>query len=311
MKRLRFWCCLLLLLSIHSSWVWASDPPTIAIVLKSMQNEFFVQMADGAEAYATAHSDQLRLTVEGVKAETDVSGQELIIRRLLAQKIDALIIVPTDSIAMLPVLMQAIASGVLVINMDNKLDDRALALEGVNIPFVGPSNFAGARSVGEFVAKKLPAGSRVGLIDGPPGSINARARSDGFRAALRSAGMSVAGIRSGYWDVEQGRLAAADLLHAEPGLRALLCGNDNMAIGAVQAVAAAGKQGQVLIAGYDHIPGIRHYIQDGRVLATADQYPNRQAEYAIELALHALAQGTKQADLPGIVQTPVQLVTRP
>ncbi len=142
MKRLRFWCCLLLLLSLHSSWVWASDPPTIAIVLKSMQNEFFVQMADGAEAYATAHSDQLRLTVEGVKAETDVSGQELIIRRLLAQKIDALIIVPTDSIAMLPVLMQAIASGVLVINMDNKLDDRALALEGVNIPFVGPSNFA-------------------------------------------------------------------------------------------------------------------------------------------------------------------------
>ncbi|MFR9705047.1 substrate-binding domain-containing protein, partial [Aeromonas sanarellii] len=88
--------------------------------------------------------------------------------------------------------------------MDNKLDDRALVLEGVNIPFVGPSNFAGARSVGEQVAKALPPGSKVGLIEGPPGAINSRARSDGFRAALRAAGMLVAGIRSGYWDTEQG-----------------------------------------------------------------------------------------------------------
>ena len=300
-------CALALLLVTYGS---AATPPTIALVVKSMSNEFFLQMIVGAQEYAVAHSGQLQLQVEGIESEIDVAAQEAIIKRLIEQKVDAIIVVPTDAVAMLPILMKAVLAGILVINLDNKLDDRALALEGVNIPFVGPSNFVGARSVGEHVARALPPGSKVGLIEGAPGSINARLRSDGFRAALRQANISIAGIRTGNWSVDQGRAAAQDLLNAEPDIRALLCGNDNMAIGAVQAVAEAHKQGQVLIAGYDHIPAIRPYLADGRVLATADQFPGKEAQYAIALALNALTHKKSQADLPSIVQTPVELVTR-
>ncbi|WP_429087532.1 sugar ABC transporter substrate-binding protein [Aeromonas allosaccharophila] len=288
-----------------------SAKPTIGMVLKSVRNEFFIEMAKGAQLYAKAHPDALILQLEGIQQEVDVSGQEAIIRTMIAQKVDALIVVPTDSVAMLPVLMEAIRAGILVINMDNKLDDRALVLEGVNIPFVGPSNFVGARSVGEYVAKALPAGSKVGLIEGPPGAINSRARSDGFRAALRAADMVVAGVRSGYWDVAQGKSATIDLLKATPDVKALLCGNDNMAIGAAQALAELGLKGKVLLGGYDNIPGIHSYLSDGSVAATADQYPGKQAQYALDLALKALAQNTPQADLPGIVQTPVELVVHP
>lgn len=288
-----------------------SAKPTIGMVLKSVRNEFFIEMAKGAQRYAKAHPDTLTLQLEGIQQEVDVSGQEAIIRTMIAQKVDALIVVPTDSVAMLPVLMEAIRAGILVINMDNKLDDRALVLEGVNIPFVGPSNFVGARSVGEYVAKALPAGSKVGLIEGPPGAINSRARSDGFRAALRAADMVVAGVRSGYWDVAQGKSATIDLLKATPDVKALLCGNDNMAIGAAQALAELGLKGKVLLGGYDNIPGIHSYLSDGSVAATADQYPGKQAQYALDLALKALAQNTPQADLPGIVQTPVALVVHP
>lgn len=288
-----------------------SAKPTIGMVLKSVCNEFFIEMAKGAQRYAKAHPEALTLQLEGIQQEVDVSGQEAIIRTMIAQKVDALIVVPTDSVAMLPVLMEAIRAGILVINMDNKLDDRALVLEGVNIPFVGPSNFVGARSVGEYVAKALPAGSKVGLIEGPPGAINSRARSDGFRAALRAADMVVAGVRSGYWDVAQGKSATIDLLKATPDVKALLCGNDNMAIGAAQALAELGLKGKVLLGGYDNIPGIHSYLSDGSVAATADQYPGKQAQYALDLALKALAQNTPQADLPGIVQTPVELVVHP
>lgn len=288
-----------------------SAKPTIGMVLKSVRNEFFIEMAKGAQRYAKAHPDTLTLQLEGIQQEVDVSGQEAIIRTMIAQKVDALIVVPTDSVAMLPVLMEAIRAGILVINMDNKLDDRALVLEGVNIPFVGPSNFVGARSVGEYVAKALPAGSKVGLIEGPPGAINSRARSDGFRAALRAADMVVAGVRSGYWDVAQGKSATIDLLKATPDVKALLCGNDNMAIGAAQALAELGLKGKVLLGGYDNIPGIHSYLSDSSVSATADQYPGKQAQYALDLALKALAQNTPQADLPGIVQTPVALVVHP
>lgn len=288
-----------------------SAKPTIGMVLKSVRNEFFIEMAKGAQRYAKAHPDTLTLQLEGIQQEVDVSGQEAIIRTMIAQKVDALIVVPTDSVAMLPVLMEAIRAGILVINMDNKLDDRALVLEGVNIPFVGPSNFVGARSVGEYVAKALPAGSKVGLIEGPPGAINSRARSDGFRAALRAADMVVAGVHSGYWDVAQGKSATIDLLKATPDVKALLCGNDNMAIGAAQALAELGLKGKVLLGGYDNIPGIHSYLSDGSVAATADQYPGKQAQYALDLTLKALAQNTPQADLPGIVQTPVALVVHP
>lgn len=288
-----------------------SAKPTVGMVLKSVRNEFFIEMAKGAETYATTHPDALTLQLEGIQQEVDVTGQEAIIRKMIGQKVDALVVVPTDSVAMLPVLMEAIRAGILVINMDNKLDDRALVLEGVNIPFVGPSNFVGARSVGEYVSKKLPAGSKVGLIEGPPGAINSRARSDGFRAALRAADMVVAGVRSGYWDIAQGKSATIDLLKATPDVNALLCSNDNMAIGAAQALAELGLKGKVLIGGYDNIPGIHPYLNDGSVVATADQYPGKQAQYALDLALKALAQKITQADLPGIVQTPVELVTHP
>lgn len=123
--------------------------------------------------------------------------------------------------------------------------------------------------------------------------------------------MVVAGVRSGYWDVAQGKSATIDLLKATPDVKALLCGNDNMAIGAAQALAELGLKGKVLLGGYDNIPGIHSYLSDGSVAATADQYPGKQAQYALDLALKALAQNTPQADLPGIVQTPVELVVHP
>lgn len=288
-----------------------SAKPTIGMVLKSIRNEFFVEMTKGAESYVKDHPDALTLQLEGIQQEVDVTGQEAIIRRMITQKVDALIVTPTDSVAMLPVLMEAIRAGILVINMDNKLDDRALVLEGVNIPFVGPSNFSGARSVGDYVAKALPAGSKVGLIEGLPGAINSRARSDGFRAALRSADMVVAGVRSGSWEIAEGKSAAIDLLKSVPDVKALLCGNDNMAIGAVQALEELGLTGKVLIGGYDNIPRVHSYLKDRLVLATAEQYPGKQAQYALDLALKALEQKTPQSDLPGTVQTPVELVTYP
>lgn len=293
---------------LSSAWA-AGNKPVIAVLLKSLRNEFFRVMADGARAHQARRKGDYELILQGVQEETDVKGQQAQIEQLLARRVDAIVIVPADSVTMLPILLKAVAAGVLVINLDNKLDDRALASAQVNIPFVGPSNFNGARGVGEYIARLLPAGSKVGLIEGPPGSINAKSRSDGYRDAMRRAGLEIAGIRSGFWEIDRGEAAANELLEAEPNLKALLCGNDNMAIGAVHAVDAKGRRGQVLIAGYDHIPAIRPLIAAGSVAATADQYPARQAEYALDLAVKALAAHTPQAELPGIVQTPVQLIT--
>lgn len=282
----------------------------MAVVLKAMRNEFFAQMADGARAHHRRRLTEYELSVQGIDGETDVAAQERLVLRLIEQRVQALVIVPADSNALLPALLKALKAGVLVVNLDNKLDDRALATAGVNIPFVGPSNFQGSRSVGDYVAKQLPRGSRVGIVEGPPGSINAKARSDGFRAAIAAAGLRLAAVRSGHWTQAQGQAAASELMRLAPDIKALLCGNDNMALGAVQALRELGRGGDVHVSGYDNIPSVRPLIAQGLILATADQFPVKQAEYALDVVLKALQTGQRQAELPSIIQSPVQLVTR-
>lgn len=83
-----------------------------------------------------------------------------------------------------------------------------------------------------------------------------------------------------------------------------------MAIGAVSAVRAAGKTGKVYVVGYDDIDAIKPMLADGRVLATANQYAAKQAVFGIDTALKALSEHKKQADLAGVVETPVDLVTK-
>ena len=283
----------------------------MGVVLKAMRNEFFALMAEGARAHHGRRQTEYELTVQGIDGETDVAAQERLVLKLIEQRVHALVIVPADSNALLPVLLKALKAGVLVVNLDNKLDDRALATAGVNIPFVGPSNFQGSRSVGDYVAKQLPRSSRVGIVEGPPGSINAKSRSDGFRAAIAAAGLRLAAVRSGHWTQAQGQAAASELMRLAPDIKALLCGNDNMALGAVQALRELGRSGDVLVSGYDNIPSIRPLIAQGLILATAEQFPVKQADYALDAVLKALQTGQRQTELPSIIQSPVQLVTRP
>ena len=100
------------------------------------------------------------------------------------------------------------------------------------------------------------------------------------------------------------------MLNEYPDLKALLAGNDSMALGAVSAVRSAGRSGQVQVVGYDNIKAIAPMLADGRVLATADQYAARQAVFGIEAALKMLKGERPEVDADNVIQTPVDLVTR-
>jgi ribose transport system substrate-binding protein len=100
------------------------------------------------------------------------------------------------------------------------------------------------------------------------------------------------------------------MLNEYPNIKALLAGNDSMALGAVSAVRAAGKAGKVQLVGYDNINAIKPMLKDGRVLATADQFAAKQAVFGIEAALKIIKEGKADAANDRIV-TPVELVTKP
>ena len=146
--------------------------PEIALVMKSLANEFFKTMADGAKAHQATHSADYTLIVNGIKNETDLSQQVTLVEQMMARGVDAIVIAPADSKALIPVLQRAKAAGVLVINIDNRLDAVAMGQAGLSIPFVGPDNRAGARAVGEVLAAKLSASASVAIIEGVPNAFN-------------------------------------------------------------------------------------------------------------------------------------------
>ncbi len=102
----------------------------------------------------------------------------------------------------------------------------------------------------------------------------------------------------------------SQILNANPNVKALLCDNDNMAIGAVSAVRAAAKAKKVQVVDFDNISAIKPMLKDGRVLATADQYAAKQAVFGIDVALKALEEKKKQSELSTVVETPVDLFTK-
>jgi len=307
MKKLLLLAAALLLPACKPSPASSSGgKPKVALVMKSLANEFFQTMAEGAKKHQAAHAADYELIVNGIKNETDLAEQVALVDQMIAQGVQALVIAPANSKALITVLKRAQDAGVLVINIDNKLDADTLKQAGLQIPFVGPDNRDGAKRVGEVLAKKLQSGDEVAILEGVTTAFNSQQRKSGFEDAMKAAGMKIVSVQSGEWEMEKGSTVAAGLLTANPGLKALLCANDSMALGAAAAVQSAQKAGQVQIIGFDNISALKPLLADGRVLATADQHGDQLAVFGIEAALKAL----KDKSVPSDMQTPVDVVTK-
>ncbi len=283
-----------------------SGTPEIALIMKSLANEFFKTMADGAEAYHGEHREDFELIVNGIKNETDLAQQVALVEQMVARGVNAIVIAPADSKALVPVLKRAQEAGTVVVNIDNKLDDAVLAEAGVTIPFVGPDNREGAKLVGDELAKSLEKGAKVAILEGVPTAFNAQQRRAGFEDAMKEAGMEIVAVQSAQWEMEKANTVTAALLREHPDLAAVLASNDSMALGAAAAIKAAGKEGAVKIVGFDNISAVQAMIKEGRVLATADQHGDQLAVFGIEAALEILEDNAAPEDK----KTPVDLVTK-
>jgi len=279
--------------------------PRIALIMKSLANEFFLTMENGARAHQKNHASAYDLLANGIKDELDVARQIDLVEQMIAQKVHALVIAPADSKALVTVCRKALDAGIVVVNIDNKFDDAVLAEKQTRIPFVGPDNRKGARKVGEYLAQRLKPGDPVAIIEGPPNAFNALQRKLGFAEAMQAANLPIVSSQSGFWETDKANQVAAAILTEHPELKAFLCSNDSMALGAIAALRAAGKTDRVLVVGYDNISAVQALLKEGRILATADQHADQIAVFGIEYALQLLQ--TKNA--PADRETPVDLVT--
>lgn len=284
----------------------AADKPRIALVMKSLANEFFKTMAEGAERHQKSHASQYSLIVNGIKDEQDVNKQVELVEQMIAQGVDAIAIAPADSKALVSVCKKAADAGIVVINIDNRFDSGALREAGLKAPFVGPDNRKGARIVGEALAKALKPGDAVAILEGAPNAFNGEQRKLGFEDAIKAAGMKVVASQTAYWEMDRANRIARDIITAHPEIKGLLCANDSMALGALRAVEESGKAGRIAVVGYDNISAAHDLVAEGKLLATADQHADQLAVYGIEYALEMLDKRATPADK----ETPVDLITR-
>jgi ribose transport system substrate-binding protein len=284
----------------------AAEKPRVALVMKSLANEFFQTMEKGARDYQAEHTAEFDLISNGIKNETDVGAQINLVNQMIAQRVDAIVLAPADSKALIAVAKKAQKAGILVINIDNKFDAPTLAQENVKIPFVGPDNRKGAKAVGDDLAKQLSPGSKVAILEGVPGAFNGIQRKLGFEDAMKDAKIDVVTSQAADWETAKANQVTSAIITQSPDLNAILACNDSMALGAVAALKAAGKE-NVNVVGFDNITAVQQLIKEGKMLATADQHGDQLAVYGIKYALESLAK--KGTSLPDR-ETKVELITK-
>jgi len=279
--------------------------PTVALVMKSLANEFFKTMEEGARAHHAEHEGVYALKVVGIKNETDVDQQVKYVEHMMAQDVNAIVIAPADSKALVNVCKKAMEAGIVVVNIDNKFDQDVLRDKGIDIPFVGPDNREGAKLAGVYLATRLNPGDKVAIIEGAPNAYNGIQRKQGFEEAMLASGMDIVSSQTGYWETDKAQPIASALINGYPDLKAILCANDNMALGAVAALRDAGKTDDIYVVGFDNIVAVQRLLKEGKVLCTVDQHGDQLAVYGIQYALDMLTGRGRVANR----ETPVDLIT--
>ncbi len=284
----------------------APQRPAIALVMKSLANEFFKTMEEGARRHQEAHAADYELIATGIKDEQDVARQIGLVEQMIARRVAALVLAPADSRALVAVTRRAVDAGIVVVNIDNRLDAEAMAERGLQVPFVGPDNRKGARAVGAYVAARLQPGDPIAILEGAPNAFNGIQRKLGFEDAAREAGLAIVRSQTAFWETSRANQVVSSLIAERPDVKAILCANDSMALGAIAALRTAGRTGSVLVAGFDNISAAAELVRAGGMVATADQHGDQLAVYGIEYALERIR--NPQAPLADR-ETPVDLIT--
>ena len=219
---------------------------------------------------------------------------------MVTQGYKVLLLSPQTDANLQPVMEEAKAAGVPVVNVNDAVIPQAEHYVG-NV-----QRDNGVRVAKWFIANR-PNGGKVAIVEGQAGVYAAVQRTDGFKKTIEESGkFQVVASVPGNWDRQTSYDAATNILQQHPDLVGFYANNDGMALGIVEAVKAAGLQGKVVVFGTDGISDAYASIKAGELTGTVDSFPVLTGEVAMEVALRLVA-GQK---LPRVVATPQALITK-
>jgi ribose transport system substrate-binding protein len=276
----------------------AATKPTVALVVKTLNNQFFIDMEAGAKA--AADSLGLELVVQAPEREIDVERQMQIVENLIQRNVKVLLLVPNGSKEIVPAVVKANAAKIPVVVVDTRVDAATLTADGGQVvTFIGSDNEDGGRMAGAFLIERTGGKAKVAVLEGVPGHETADARLRGFRNALRGvSGMQIVASQPANMERDQAFNVTQNILQAHPDITALFACNDVMALGALEAIAAAGKSSAISVVGFDAQDDARKAVTEKRMAATIAQNPRAMGRLAVITAMRLLKGEAVAAEQP-------------
>ena len=275
----------------------APEGTQVGGVSKTLTNEYWRSLGAGYQHVADAQG--IEVTYQAAQSEGDQLGQLGIAENLITQGFDALLLSPQTDANLQPALETAEAAGIPVLNVNDAVIPSAQN-------YVGNVQRDNGARVAQWFIDNRPDGGKVAVIEGQAGVFAAGQRTAGFTETIEAAGtFEVVASVPADWSRERAYEATSTILQQNPDLIGIYANNDGMALGAVEAVKAAGLQDQVAVFGTDGISDAYASIRAGDLTGTVDSFPVLTGEIAMEVALRLVA----GQDLPRVVATPQALIT--
>lgn len=249
----------------------AAGPLKIGLSLPGLQFPFFVTMKNDAEKAAA----KLGATIVFADAQNDSSKQASDIENFVAQKVDAILVSPMTVDSQVPAIEAAAKAGIPVATVDRKANTDMVLVH------VGADNVQGGRAAAKFIVDKLGNKGTVIELEGTPGASPAIDRKKGFDEVINKSKVKILTSQTAEFNRAKGQNVMEGLIQKYPDFDAVFGANDEMIIGAIEAMTAAGIKGKVTV-GFDATPDAFQYMKEGKLSATIDQFPGKQAGEALK-----------------------------
>ncbi|HHY48031.1 MAG TPA: sugar ABC transporter substrate-binding protein [Firmicutes bacterium] len=259
----------------------AEKPFEIVIILKNLVNPVWIDMKKGAEDAAARYGAKLT-ALAPLKADNN-EEQVRAIEDSIIRKVDAIVLIPSDSKGIIPGIEKANKAGIPVINVNTK------AHGGKCETFVAVENYDAAFKVADAMAKKLGGQGKVIILEGVPGAQSTMDLNAGTVDALKKyPGIKVVASQTAKFQRAEAMRVMENLLQRYPDIDAVLAANDEMALGAVEAIDAAGKTGKILVSGLDANADAVKAIAEGKLTMSCDKRSYQQGYVGVEMAVKFL-----------------------
>lgn len=262
----------------------------IGLAISTLNNPFFVTLSEGAQAAAKEQDVELIV----VDAGDDTATQTNNIEDLISRNISVLIVNPVDSDAVAPAVKDAVAKGIKVVSVDR-------VVNGVDVDCsIASDNVAGAKAATEYLISLVGEGAKVAELQGVSGASATIDRGEGFHLAADES-LEVVSSQTANFNRSEGMTVMENMLQANADITGVFAHNDEMALGAVEAIGDK----DIKVVGFDATDDALAAVAEGRMAATVAQKPDLMGATAVETAVKLIAGETVEKEIP----VEVELVT--